>query len=168
MNRKAWHLLGKSCLIFPVLAFSTPLYAGWQNAEWGMTAEEVETAMEGQAPLDRGRRDDRLGDKDVRNVGEYRTRDARFRTVYYYDEAGLSHVSLTPVSGRCEKIVAALVAEHGKPLRISDQPLLRLVIWHDKAKQNRIRLMLASGICDINYERLSDYTDFDLDNAQAR
>lgn len=167
MNTIAWGLLGKSSLIFSVLAFSSPLSAGWQNTEWGMTAEEVEAAMGGQAPLNRGRRDERLGDKEIRNVGEHQTRDARFRAVYYYDEAGLSHVALEPVSGDCEAIVAALLVEYGEPIKISDQAILRLVIWHDQAKQNRIRLMLSSGICNVNYERLSDYAVFDLGSGEA-
>jgi hypothetical protein len=46
-------------------------------------------------------------------------------------------------------------------VRVSDQTILRLVIWHDPPNQNRIRLLLSRDVCDVNYERLSDYQSID-------
>lgn len=160
--------LGKTALVAVTMSVTTPAHAGWQSAAWDMTAEEVASVMGGQAPLSRGSRGDRLGEKEIKNVGEYRTESARFRTVYYYDQEGLSQVALYRKAGDCEKVVAGLLAEHGRPLLVSDQLILRLTIWHDEVAQNRIRLMTSRGICDVHYERLSDYKAIDLSNARSR
>lgn len=150
------------------LTMATPAEAGWQNTLWNMTPEEVATAMAGQAPLSRGSWRDRLGEKEIQNVGEHRTADAHFRTVYYYDQGGLSQVALYRKSGDCKKIASHLFAEHGQPVTISDQIILRLTIWHDEANQNRIRLMTSQGLCNVHYERLSDYKDIDLSSVARR
>src|SRR5690606_3836530 len=100
--------------------------------------------------------------------GEYKTEEASFRTVYYYDQHGLSQIALYRKSGDCEKITAELLTQHGQPVRVSDQTILRLVIWHDEAAQNRIRLMVSRGVCDVHYERLSDYRAIDLASAQPQ
>ena len=139
-----------------LVLLAAPANAGWQEAQWGMTAEQVADAMSGKAPLDRGRRGDRLGGREIRNVGEHEAWGARFRAVYYYDEAGLSQVSLNRKSGDCEAIAAALVAEHGNPTRISDQTIFRVIIWNDETARNQIRLLRSKSICDVAYERLAD------------
>lgn len=162
MNRFELSAL-RAGLAMSALLVANAAQAGWQKTEWGMTAEEVAAAMGGEAPLDHGKRGDRLGDNEVRNVGKFSLDDSKFRTVYYYDAKGLSHVALIRRSGDCEKITTKLFAEYGKPQRISDQAILRLIIWHDAPTQTRIRLLVSKDICDINYERLSDYLDSDLE-----
>jgi hypothetical protein len=137
--------------------------AGWERAQWNMTPEQVAEAMGGQAPLRRG---GRLGDKVVRNVGQHSIGRARFRTEYYYDAQGLALVTLDRRSGDCREIAQSIVDQHGQPLRTSDQVILRLFIWHDRPQSNRIRLMVSHGLCNLHYERLSDYEAHDL--AEAR
>lgn len=124
--------------------------------------------MAGQAPLSQGSSGDRLGGKQIGNVGEYRLGEARFRSVYYYDDRGLAHVALHRKSGSCREILEAVAKQYGEPVRISDQAILRLVIWHDRGAGNRIRLLLSAGNCNLNYERLSDYEAVDLAAVQRR
>jgi hypothetical protein len=150
------------------LTLAVPAAAGWQSMRWNMTPEQVAEAMAGQAPLSRGRRDDRLGDKRIGNVGTYRLGNARFRSVYYYDDRGLAHVGLYRLSGDCREIYASIAREHGAPVRTSDQLILRLFIWHDRAAETRIRLLVSASICDLNYERLADYEAHDLAPAPRR
>ena len=136
--------------------------ARWQATEWGMTPEQVAAAMAGAAPLSEGRSGDRLGGKTIGNVGEHSFAGARFRAVYYYDSGGLAHVALYRRSGNCREIQAALVAAYGRPVVVSDQLILRLVIWHDRPAGTRIRLLVSERVCNLNYERLSDYEAHDL------
>jgi hypothetical protein len=152
----------------PWLALAAILFGGsaaearWEATEWGMTPEQVAGAMAGSAPLSQGSRGDRLGGKTIGNVGEHRFAGARFRAVYYYDAGGLAHVALYRRSGNCRDIQAALAAAYGRPVVVSDQLILRLLIWHDRPAGTRIRLLLSTSLCDLNYERLSDYEAHDL------
>jgi hypothetical protein len=136
--------------------------AGWQSTRWNMTPEQVADAMAGHAPRSRGNSGDRMGQKRVGNVGSFRLGNATFRSVYYYDANGLAHIALGRTSGNCRDIYASLVREHGVPVRVSDQLILRLFIWHDRAAENRIRLIVSQSLCDLNYERLADYEAIDL------
>jgi len=144
------------------LASAAPAAAGWQATRWNMTPQEVAAAMAGQAPLSDGSSRDRLGGKRIGNVGSYRLGNARFRSVYYYDDRGLAHVALYRISGDCREIYASIAREHGTPVRTSDQLILRLFIWHDRAAETRIRLLVSQSLCDLNYERLADYEAHDL------
>jgi hypothetical protein len=144
------------------LALASPAAAGWQATRWNMTPEQVAAAMAGQAPLSRGSRGERLGGKRIGNVGSYRLGNARFRAVYHYDANGLAQVALNRISGNCRDIFAAIARQHGAPVVTSDQMILRLFIWHDRASENRIRLIVSESLCDLNYERLSDYEAIDL------
>ncbi len=147
---------------------ASPATAGWQATRWNMTPEQVAEAMAGQAPLSNGSRRDRLDRKRIGNAGTYRLGNARFRTLYYYDANGLAHVALYRTSGDCREIYAAVAGEHGVPIVTSDQLILRLFIWHDRPSQTRIRLIVSQSICDLNYERLSDYEARDLAPAAPR
>jgi len=126
-----------------------------------MTPEQVVAAT--GTPLSRGNSGLRLDGKQVGNVGEYRSTEGRFQTVYYFDDAGLAHIALYHKSGKCSDVVNFLAATYGEPVRISDQAILRLVIWHDRGSATRVRLLLSASICDVNYERLSDYESIDLE-----
>lgn len=147
---------------------ASPAAAGWQTTRWNMTPEQVAAAMAGQAPLSNGSRRERLGGKRIGNMGWYSLGNARFRSVYHYDANGLAHVALNRTSGSCREIYAAIAREHGAPVATSDQVILRLFIWHDRPAENRIRLIVSEGLCDLNYERLSDYEALDLAPRTAR
>jgi hypothetical protein len=166
-------LLGDAVIIrmlavLAVLPLAAPAYAGWRGAEWGMTAEQVRDAMNGEAPLKKSPRDDT--EAKVANVGEYVWEKNRFRSLYYYDTDGLLSVTLNwkarPKEEQCRALLEHLVATYGQPLRVSDQMLFKNIIWHDRNQQNRVRLMvsLPAGICTLYYERLSEYEAHDLAN----
>ena len=126
-----------------------------------MTPEQVAAAMRPAAPLSNGRRGDRIGDMRVGNVGYHSFAGGRFRTVYYYDDRGLAQIALTPTSGHCRPVIDALIQRYGNPLRVSDQVILRVIIWHDPAASNRIRLLMSQSVCTLHIERLSDYEAVD-------
>lgn len=147
---------------FALALAAAPAAAGWEAAEWDMTPRQVAAAMAGRAPLGRGSGSDRLGGKKVGNVGIHTIGKARFRAVYHFDARGLSLVHLELQRGRCDDLYRELVARHGPPLRVSDQLVLRLFIWHDRPQRTRVRLLVSASLCNLNYERLSDYEAHDL------
>ncbi|KSB90966.1 hypothetical protein AS593_12490 [Caulobacter vibrioides] len=67
----------------------------------------------------------------------------------------------------CKAVGGAILRRLGKPLKVSDQVLFWLLIWHDEPSQTRIRQMLSpqAGLCAVHFERLSTYRDHDLDTA---
>lgn len=132
------------------------------GVRWGMMQAEVEA----MAPdIESVRRGERLGDKQVRSRGHQRLGALNLEARYFYDDAGLAMIQLHGPPRECRTIVEALVGAHGNPLRVSDQAILRLIIWHDDASDRRIRLMVSAGICDVHYERLTDYREHDLASA---
>ena len=47
-------------------------------------------------------------------------------------------------------VVGGLVAEHGHPSKVSEQAILRVIVWDDPESGNRLSLIhSASGICDL-------------------
>lgn len=137
-------------------------HAGWRGAEWNMAPEQV-AAVDSSAPLDKGRPGERLGKRRIGNVGSQTIGEVPVRAVYYYDKKGLGLVSLTPDKlSDCQAMARGILAERGEPFRISDQVILKLIIWHEKDSGNRLRLMLSdAGICTLYYERLEDYEAID-------
>lgn len=133
-----------------------------------MTPAQVSEAMNGEAPLARSPGDDM--EAKVANVGEYIWEGYRFRSLYYYDASGLALVALDwkmrPTDKTCGALLEHLIAAHGQPLRVSDLIIGKTVIWHDKANDNRVRVLvsLSAGICTLYIERLADYEAHDLAN----
>ena len=70
-------------------------------------------------------------------------------------------------SKHCSETQRDLIANFGQPIRVSDQIVIRLLIWHDEPRQTRIRVMTSpkSEICNLNFERLSTYRSHDLEEA---
>jgi hypothetical protein len=164
-------LILRTLSIATILLISLPAHAGWRGAEWGMTPAQVAEAMKGEAPLSRagkaGKADsiDRPGNKGI-----FEWDGEKFEVVYVFDKDGLESIGLDSkkkvTAKSCEQMVQRLVTQHGRPLRISDQTILKLIIWHDKPSENRLRLMVSipAGICTLFYERLSEYEAHDLAN----
>ncbi|WP_029907658.1 hypothetical protein [Caulobacter sp. UNC358MFTsu5.1] len=136
-------------------------HAGWAATEWDMSPAQVEAAMPGTKPVKRG---EVLSKGQARSAGQYVLNGQAVRTTYYYDDKGLSLVMLRVPFKACGATLDQLQRDHGRPLRISDQVILRLVIWHDEPAQTRIRLMVSPGaeICNLHFERLSTYREIDL------
>jgi hypothetical protein len=141
--------------------------AGFKAAQWGMSPEQVAVAMPDAAPLNNGSSAESFEGKKIGNIGSYESNGHRFRTVYYYDERGLSMVALNARPKECAAIYQDLVVANGRPYRTSEQMMFSLFIWHNSPENNRLRLMASpkAGICTLYYERLDDYKA--ADDAQA-
>lgn len=148
-------------------------HAGWRGAEWNMTPQQVTDAMKGEAPLTRAERKGKADENSSGNAGKHVQDGETFEVNYYYDAKGLRSVFLDLAekkpkarSAKCAAFLQRLIAAHGQPLRESDQIIMRLLIWHDKPNQNRMRLVLSEGgqACGLFYERLGDYEANDLAN----
>lgn len=135
--------------------------AGWATTEWDMTPAQVEAAMPGTKAVRHG---ETLSMGQARSAGQVQLGDQRVPAVYYYDAKGLSLVTLSVPFKACGATLEQLRRDHGQPLKISDQVLFRLAIWHDEPAQTRIRAMISpeAKICDLNFERLSTYREIDL------
>jgi hypothetical protein len=153
-----------------VLLFASPAYADWRGAQWGMTPEQVAQAMNGEAPLTgNGKRGKAIGLDRPGNSGQFDWDGEKFDVKYIFDEAGLSKVALEPKrdsKAACLRLVERVEKERGPALILSDQVLLKLVIWHDKPAQNRVRILILgdASSCTAYYERLSEYEEHDLKN----
>ena len=134
--------------------FSAPAYAGWENAEWGMTPEQALAVVPGLRPVRFGMS---LSDARKRSV-----RDAEFHGIaveaeYFYSQAGLAFIRFDVPYERCQDLVDGLVAQHGRPADVSDQVILKLITWVDTEAQNRMVLMHSpAGICDLRLKPISD------------
>lgn len=146
-------------ILTTVLAMASPAAAGWAQTRWGMTAAEVQAAM----PDTRPSRGAGLQGMLERSRGRSVVAGIPVETKYYYRDGGLGLVGLDIPVRRCRDAAAAIIAEHGQPVRTSDQVLLQLAIWHDADTDTRIRLMTSSaGICSLYYEPLAAYREGDL------
>jgi len=149
-------------ILAPMLFWPGSATAGWRGAEWGMTPEQVAMTLP-EAAQNKGAFSDRIEGKTIGNVGRYVWDKDVFQSVFYFDAAGLASVALTPSrQSACKSLATKLLETHGEPLRVSDQAILKLVIWHDPKAASRVRLLLmGEGGCTLYYERLSDYEAVD-------
>jgi hypothetical protein len=146
-------------ILATVLAIASPAAAGWAQTRWGMTAAEVQSVM----PDTRPSRGEGLQGMLERSRGRSVFEGIPVETKYYYGDGGLGLVGLDIPVRRCREAVAAIIAEHGQPVRTSDQVLIQLGIWHDEDSDTRIRLLTSSaGICTLYYEPLAAYREGDL------
>ena len=142
-----------------VLALASPAAAGWAQTRWGMTPAEVQAAV----PYTRPSRGAGLQGMLERSRGRAVLVGIPVETKFYYRDGGLGLVGLDVPFRRCREAAAAIIAEHGQPVRTSDQVILQIAIWHDAGSDVRIRLMSSSaGFCSLYYEPLSTYREGDL------
>ncbi len=147
--------LRSSILLLALIAInlSSPLSAGWNGAEWNMTAEQVAEATEGLAPQSSGKRKDKLDGRLVGNVGEQTLGKAKFRAVYYYDDVGLAQITLNRRSGSCEGVLRALTDQFGEPTEMQDQLILRTLTWLKPQEENRVTMVVSRSLCDVILQR---------------
>lgn len=133
------------------------------SVRWGMSQAEVEAAVPNARPMRWGR---------THNGAQARTEATqRFGTLelparYSYSDEGLALISFEAPMRRCRDLAATLIAEHGQPLRFSDQVVLQLFIWHQPEIDRRLRLTTSSaGFCHLIYEPLAEYREHDLTSA---
>jgi hypothetical protein len=133
------------------------------NVRWGMSQAEVEAAVPGARPIRWGRTDNGA---QARTQGRQRFGALELPARYSYDDRGLARVSFEAPLRQCRDLAAAIIAEHGEPLRFSDQVLVQIFIWHQPENDRRLRLMTSSaGFCDLVYEPLAEHLANDLASA---
>lgn len=140
----------------------SPSLAGWKATDWGMTPAEVEAAMPNARSTDRG---DKLDVGKALAVSDDVSYGLELEAVYFYGDRGLELVELEIPPKHCKAVVKSFLDERGLPLINSDQKIIRLFIWHDEPTGTRIRFVLATGICSLNFERLATYRAHDLETA---
>ena len=135
-------------------ALSSPTYAGWQNAEWGMTPEQVSVAVPGLRSV-------RFG-ASLSNARKRSVRDAEIHGIaveaeYFYGQSGLAFIRFDVPFRRCQDLVEGLVAQHGQPTEVSDQVILKLLTWEDAEARNKLVLIHSSaGICDLRIRSIAE------------
>ena len=138
----------------------SPATAGWQGAVWGMTPEQVSAAVPGVRAVHRG---ETLSNARKQGVRDSELYGVALQASYFYSPEGLTFIRFNVPFRRCETVVGGLVAEHGHPSKVSEQAILRVIVWDDPESGNRLSLIhSASGICDLRIRSIHD-TDNGLD-----
>lgn len=157
--------LAAAAVTLVTLAFATAGSALPLPVRWGMTPDEVASVVPQAKPVGRPER------MDV-GVGRHGTELAVYgqpgRATLFYGDSGLSLIAVDVPADRCSRMVSAIVAERGRPIRLSDQVILKLAIWHDEPDETRVRVQTSKGVCVLNYEPLASYRDIDLREAAKR
>ncbi len=143
------------------MLFATGAQAGWETTEWGMTPQQVAAAAgDAAVPVQRPYKD-RQGDMVIANSGEYAIGPDRLKSRFYYEQDRLVMIGMSLDRKHCASLVNSLQARYGAPLRISDQVILKLIIWHEAATNTRIRLLVSTSICDLYFEPRDRYLAVD-------
>ena len=151
----------RSIFLALALSASLALPSAAQEAplRWGMSPDEVLAAAPGGRAVTRG---ETLDAGQVRVSARDEVAGVSGSSRFFFSTEGLSLIEFSVRDRDCRTLAAALLEAEGQPLRISDQGILRLVIWHDEANDQRLRLMTSIGICSLYREPLADYRDIDL------
>ena len=154
-----FQVLGAIAIAVSTLACSA---SAQDSLRWGMSVTEVQAAVPDIRPVRNG---ETVSGKQVRGRGRQQLGELDLEALYYFDDAGLAAIQLEGPPRDCRQVIGALVTAHGNPLRVSDQAILRLIIWHDEASDRRVRMVVSTGLCNVHYERLTDYRAHDLAEA---
>lgn len=160
---RARKLLSAASAVMAASVLAGAAHAQEPNVHWGMSQAEVEATVPNARPLRWGRTEH---GGQVRTVATQRFGNLDLPARYAYDANGLVHVSFEAPLRQCRDLAATLIAEHGQPLRFSDQVIVQLFIWHQPEIDRRLRLMTSSaGFCNLNWEPLAEYREHDLASA---
>ena len=135
-----------------LLAVPAPAAAHWEKTKWGMSPQQVRTAM-GAAP-GAGIAGDNIPGYTVGNVGTHRIGAFSFRAVYYYRSNGLALVLLQLGSADCPALRQSLVGAHGAPVTVQKNAIFESAVWRDKVKSDQITYRRI-GTCTIRYQPLA-------------
>ena len=133
------------------------------TVRWGMSQAEVEAVVPNARPIRWGRTENGA---QARTQAMQRFGALELPARYSYSDTGLARVSFEAPLRQCRDLAAAIIAEHGEPLRFSDQVLVQMFIWHQPGIDRRLRLMTSSaGFCNLTWEPLAEYREHDLASA---
>ncbi|HRO33113.1 MAG TPA: hypothetical protein PLQ03_06835 [Brevundimonas sp.] len=150
-----------STLLAAALQTATPVAPASDDIAWGASLGAVQSAVTGRPP--RSSRDD-VNDFHVLWTARDHIDDVEVEALFYFDNAqSLEMVAFEAPYRQCRDVIASIVERFGRPVTMSDQAILRLIIWHDEGRQRRLRLLVSqAGICTLYYERLATYQAGDL------
>ena len=139
-----------------------PARAGYDKTEWGMSPEQVAQALGPERAAQVKPYAIRDGGWKVANRGVTVLGEDRLPTTYEYEDGKLVLILMQQKKQKnCAAAVRHVQLQLGNPYRISDQVILRLIIWHDPARNTRVRLLVSTSICDLHYEPLDQYIEAD-------
>lgn len=137
-----------------------------EGLRWGWTQQQLLAASPDIRPSRHG---GAFNDARPRAEGPIRIGDQDLRARYYFDDDdSLKFVKVEVPYQRCRDALTALVNQYGEPLIVSDQTILKNLIWHDTPHQARPVLMVSqAGICSLTLFELGGYRDHDLAEVAA-
>ena len=137
-----------------IALLSAPAHAGWENAAWGMTPEQVSAVVPGLRPVRFGMSLSGARKRSVRDTDLY---GIAVEAEYFYDRVGLAFIRFDVPFDRCPDLVDGLLDQYAQPTHVSDQVILKVIVWEDAAAGNRVSLLHSSaGICDLRLRPLSE------------
>jgi hypothetical protein len=143
---RALAVAGLAFLVLPA-----PAAAHWEKTKWGMSPQQVRTAM-GAAP-GAGIAGDNMPGYTVGNVGTWAKGTFAFRAVYYYRSNALALVLLQLNSGDCAVLRRSLVTAHGTPATAQSNAVFESAVWRDEVKSDQISYRRIAS-CTIRYQPL--------------
>jgi len=147
-------LLAAAAAILALGGSSSPFDPGWEGAAWGMTPEQVSAALPGIRVV---RREESLSNARKQRVRDALLYDIEVEAEYYFDADGLAFIRFEVPFRRCEALVDGLLTEHGSPVEVHDQVILRLITWEDPEAGNKLVLLYSSArICDLRIRSIED------------
>ncbi len=149
--RASFNVPSLAVLGLALLALPAPAAAHWEKTRWGMTPQQVRTAM-GAAP-GAGIAGDNMPGYAVGNVGTWAKGTFSFRAVYYYRSNALALVMLELKSGDCAALRQSLVAAHGTPATAQKNAVFESAVWRDTARNEQITYRRITS-CTIRYQPL--------------
>lgn len=148
---------------FALLAcIAPPASAGWQYAQWGMSAAEVARASAGRASaIADSEQESRSNEASLAKLtAAFKSGSLAFRADFLFDRGNerLNRVALKLDDGsRCASLQESLAQKYGKPLESLDEPAIKRFDWHDKAKGNGVRYVyIGPSSCFLDYFPLAN------------
>ncbi len=147
-------LLAAAAAVLALGGSSSPSDPGWEGAAWGMTPEQVSAAVPGVRAV---RREESLSNARKQRVSDARLYGIDVEAEYYFDADGLAFIRFEVPFRRCEALVDGLLTEHGSPVEVHDQVILRLITWEDPDGGDKLVLLYSSArICDLRIRSIED------------
>jgi hypothetical protein len=133
---------------------ASPIQADWQYTRWGMTPNQINEASSGNASQIPPREGSRTINGEMLAHGSYVSGPYKFGVDFFFNELGLSQVTLHPVSKEhCATIVRDLTGKYGDPVSVTKLPMQVLsLVWRDVTPNNEIRFNAEGSVdCSIVY-----------------
>lgn len=133
-----------------IVAFSClagPAVAGWGEAEWGMSIEEVERVIDGARPLGNGMAD--------RLEADYEALGLPGGLGFIFMDGSLAEVNFSPDdASECDGLEDRAYSIYGEPNIVEQVDILRSKVWTDPDRANLVQFQLFTSPqrqCALSY-----------------